>query len=175
MGRASEVTLPEIKQKMKELEALGLYGSMEFPVGLEKLESKIKWNSYYSEVMANAGNPLASHRIQVRSSLEERTSNGMMAQRPVVCEMSGTFSNLPLGSFKKGDPIDQDTTIAISAIKLSIDGAVILDIDIPANVYKVNGVDILAKFKQNLGLGQGVSRGDIPVSSDLGDAGLIIM
>ena len=41
LGRAREIELPEVTHQMAEHEGMGLYGSPEFPSGLEAMEASI--------------------------------------------------------------------------------------------------------------------------------------
>ena len=53
LGRAEEVELAFPKAKMVDHKGLGMFGTGEFPAGIDKLEAKLKWISVYEEVMAN--------------------------------------------------------------------------------------------------------------------------
>ena len=152
LGRAEEVQCPVIKHKFTEFKALGLVGSPEFFSGIEKMEAKIKWNSFYDDVLGLVANPINAIQLQVRSSLETYTSSGRTAEQAVVCYMTATPKDFPLGNFKQHDNVEMETNFSITYCKLEIGGLPILEIDILANIYKVKGVDILAQYRANLGI-----------------------
>ena len=52
LGRAEEVELAWPKAKMVDHKGLGMFGTAEFPAGIDKLESKVKWSSIYGEVLS---------------------------------------------------------------------------------------------------------------------------
>jgi len=66
--------------------------------------------------------------------------------------MRGRHEEIDFGNAKAGD--DTETTVKTiwSYYKLSIDGEVIIEIDIPGVKEIVNGVDMLEKHRANLGL-----------------------
>lgn len=152
LGRAEEVNLPSIKHKMVEHKALGMVGVAEFFAGIEKMESKIKWNSFYPEVMKSAANPLQTVSIQVRSSLESYTSQGRTQEVPVVCYITAAHKDFPMGNFKQHDNVEVESNLSVYYCKLDINGETIMEIDVLANIYKVNGEDILAQYRANLGI-----------------------
>lgn len=82
MGRAEEVTLPKVVTKFVEHQGLGMHGTLELPVGLDKMEAKVKWGNVYTEVLRKAANPYESRTIMVRSSAEIYTNQGRIAEFP---------------------------------------------------------------------------------------------
>lgn len=151
LGRAEEIQLPQIKHKMVEHKALGMVGSAEFFAGIDKLESKIKWNSLYTEVLKKAANPFKSVQIQARASLETYNSMGKLAEVPAIAYISGTFKEFPLGTFKPQDNAEYETTMSVNYAKLVVAGEEIFEIDVLENIYKVGGIDVLAVYRANIG------------------------
>ena len=50
LGKAEEVKLPDVNVVMQEHKALGMFGKLNFPAGIDKMEGEIKWNSFYEDV-----------------------------------------------------------------------------------------------------------------------------
>jgi len=151
LGRAEEITLPQVKHTMSEHKALGMVGKAEFFSGIDKLECKIKWNSYYPDVMKKAADPFKAVQLQARASLETYTGQGLTRQVPVVVYLSGTFKEFPMGALKQHDNVELETTMNVLYAKLVVDGQEIVEIDILSNIYKVDGQDILANYRRNIG------------------------
>lgn len=151
LGKAEEVTLPDIKFLMVEHKALGMVGSAEFFAGFEKLESKFKWNSLYSDIVKKAANPFKAVAIQVRGSLQTYSDQGLVSEVPVVAHIKGIFKNIPMGNFKPKDNPEFETSMSVNYAKLVEDGQDIYEIDVLQNIYKVGGVDVLAQFRANIG------------------------
>lgn len=151
LGRAEEINLPQIKHKMSEHKALGMVGSAEFFSGIDKLESKIKWNSLYPDVLKKAANPFRTVQIQARASLETYNSQGKIQEVAAVAYLSGTFKEFPLGNIKAGDNAEYETTMSVNYAKLTAGGEELFEIDILENIYKVGGIDVLAEYRANIG------------------------
>lgn len=152
LGRAEEINLPAIKHKMVEHKALGMVGAAEFFAGIEKMEAKIKWNSFYPDVMKGAANPFQTVNFQTRSSLETYNSAGRIEEVPVVCYMTAAYKDFPMGNFKQHDNVEVESNLSVYYCKLEINGEVIMEIDVLANIYKVDGNDVLAQYRANLGI-----------------------
>lgn len=151
LGQAEEVSVPEIKYSLSEHKALGLVGKMEFFSGIDKLECKIKWNSFYKDTLVKFADPFKSLQLQVRSSLEEYGATGRTAQKAVVVHMTAQNKNFPGANFKQHDNVEMESTLGVTYYKLVIDGQNIVEIDVLANIYKVNGVDMLSTYRANIG------------------------
>lgn len=152
LGRAEEVNLPVIKQIMSEHKALGMNGKFELPAGVDKLEASIKWNSFYRDTMLKAANPDTAVNIQCRSSIKTYGSSGVLSEVPCVVHMTAQFKDFPLGNFKQHDNVELTSALNVTYCKLVIDGTDVLEIDVLANIHKVAGTDILAKYRANLGI-----------------------
>lgn len=151
LGRAEEINLPQIKHMMSEHKALGMVGKAEFWSGIEKIECKIKWASLYPEVMKQAANPFKTVALQARASLETYTGQGRTAEVPVVVFLSCAYKDFPLGNFKQHDNAEFETNLSCYYAKMVIDGDEVFEIDVLENIYKVDGEDVLATYKENIG------------------------
>jgi P2 family phage contractile tail tube protein len=152
LGRAEEISLPDIKFKNAEHKAIGMVGSMEFFSGIEKMEGKIKWNSFYAEVLKKVADPTKQISLQVRASVETYGSGGRLEQKPLVVFLSIQAKNFPAGNFKQHDNVELETSFNCYYMKQEFNGEEIVEIDVLSNTYKVNGVDLLATYKNNLGI-----------------------
>jgi P2 family phage contractile tail tube protein len=152
LGRAEEATLPIIKNKMSDHKALGMIGELEYAAGLEKMEMKIKWNSMYPEVMKKTANPFSSTSLQIRSSIDVWAGGARTEQKPLVVYITGQFKEVPLGTFKAQENVELESSVAVTYCKLEIDGETVVEIDVEANIYIVDGVDLMAQYRQNLGI-----------------------
>lgn len=152
LGRAEEINLPGIKAKMSEHKALGLIAANEYFSGFEKLEAKIKWNSFYEDALKASANFVATSKLQVRASLEVYESAGRTAQKAVVAFITGQFKSFPEAGFKQNDNVEASSDLAVTHYRLEIDGVEIVEIDTIASIYRVDGVDLLAEYRDNLGI-----------------------
>ncbi len=151
LGRLEEFKLPTIKFKMNDHKALGMVGTIKLASGIESMEGDVKWNSFYQDVWGGLLDPFSPVQLQVRGNLETHTSQGRIAQVPYVVFLTASFSEVPLGDFKQNDKAGFDSKFYASYIKQQVNGKDVLEVDVMANIYKVNGVDKLDLYRTNIG------------------------
>ena len=151
LGKAEEFKLPTVKFKMADHKAVGMIGMIKLPSGIEALEGEIKWNSFYADVWGRVLNPYAPVELQARGNLETHASNGRIAQVPYVVFLTAAFFEVPLGDFKQNDKAEFQSKFHANYIKQRVNNIDVLEIDAMANIYKVNGVDQLDAYRQNIG------------------------
>jgi uncharacterized protein len=153
MGRAEEVTLPDVMPKMVDHKALGMVGELELPGGLQKMTAKIKWNAIYPDAMKLTHNVYDAVRLQVRANVETFEGGSRTAQVPAVATLTVTPKKSGGLVFKPQDNVEREDEFNVTAYRLEIDGEEIIDIDIMNNIWQVDGVDQLTTYRRNLGLG----------------------
>lgn len=151
LGRAEELELPQVKHKMTEHKALGMVGTAEFFSGVEKMTCKVKWASFYPEVLRKAANPFRTVQLQARSSLETYTGQGRVAEVPVVVLLTAAYNDFPLGSYKQHERGTPESNLSVYYAKMEIDGNHIFEFDVLNNIYKVAGADVLTTYRLNIG------------------------
>jgi P2 family phage contractile tail tube protein len=152
LGKAEEIKLPDVQAKMVEHKALGMICTIELPSGFDKMEGDIKWSSYYPDVAAASANPYAFLPLQVRCSVETFGAQGRVAQKPLVTFLTVAFKKNAAGTFKQHDNAEFPNSFSVFYIKQVFDGQDVLEIDVLSNIYKVNGVDMMADYRANLGI-----------------------
>lgn len=151
MGIAQEIELPKLNFKMVEHQALGMFGLVEYPAGVDKLEAKIKWNAYSTEELGAALNPFSTASLQIRASVEVYGPGGREQEIPLVVYMKGQFKTIDLGNFKQHDNVERESMFNAQYVKVELNGVAKLEFDALSNTFKVNGVDVLQTYKTNVG------------------------
>lgn len=152
LGKAQEITLPDLKFQMAAHNALGMFGKVELPAGLEAMEATVKMNGIYKEFSKLMADPFTARTLVVYSNQETWSGGGRTAQEQVVLTLVGTSKSTPLGAFKQHEPVDSSGVLAITAAKLEVAGETVFDVDVLNNIFKVNGTDLLADYRANLAL-----------------------
>lgn len=152
LGMAEECDLPVIKWKQSEQKGLGLVGTIELPTGIEKLETKIKWNSFYADAMVKMANPTQTVNIQLRGNLETWTPDGLQDEVPYVVFLKVLSKDFPTGNIKQHDNAEFESMLNTLYVRQEVNGREIVEYDPLANIYKVDGVDMLLNFRNNLGI-----------------------
>jgi P2 family phage contractile tail tube protein len=152
-GQASEVTCPEITPVMSEHNSLGSIGTLKtFAKKFEAMEATIKWNYAENDVMKLCSNFNKPMDIMVRSNKSVFDSGMEVIEMPVVVYMKGIPTKHTSGTYKSGEGTEGETTFSVHYFKLEVDGEEIVEVDIRNNIYKVDGEDLLAEYRQNLGI-----------------------
>jgi P2 family phage contractile tail tube protein len=151
LGKADEMTCPELVTKMTEHKALGMIGMIKLDTGFEEMKGKIKWNSIYDDIAERTVNPRRSYQLQVRGTVERHSAEGLIDEVPMAIFMTVKFNKTPFGMFKQHEAVEIETEFTCTAIKQVVDGKVIVEVDFYSNTFKAGGVDIMANYNANLG------------------------
>jgi hypothetical protein len=150
LGKAEEIKLPDVTAKMNEHKALGMIGTVELPSGFDKMEGEIKWSSFYKDVMAKVANPFKFVALQVRANVETYGAQGRIEEKALVTFLTVAFKKNPGGTFKQHDNAEFPTSYSCYYIKQQLDGQDVLEFDAMSNIYKVNGEDMLANYRNKV-------------------------
>ena len=153
IGVAKELTMPTMTTTQRDFAALGMMGKTQLPTGMDAMEGSIVMTAPNPEFLRLAANPTATHQLVCRGSLENfDAAVGRVAQIPYVLTMAAMFKDLNIGGFTSGEANEPEVAFNCHACKLEINGQVVFDYNAYSNVFKVNGVDVNATFRTNLGL-----------------------
>lgn len=150
MGRAEEITLPDLQPKMVDHKALGMVGEMELPGGLTKMSAKIKWNAIYPDVMKSTHDPFTAANLMVRTSIETYAAGSRITQAPAIIHLKGTWKKSGGLSFKPQDNVEMENEMNVFAYRMIVASVEIVSIDVMSNTWKVMGEDKLALYRINL-------------------------
>lgn len=151
LGQCSNVELPTVTQKMTDHVALGMVGGFQLPSGVEPMEAKFAFNALYSDAFVKIANPNETVNVQVRASLETYEAGGKTGSQAAKVQLRGQFKTVPLGNYKQHEPVELEAMMNVHYCKLTIGTQVIFEYDANANIYKVDGVDILAQYRADIG------------------------
>lgn len=151
LGKAAEITAPEIEFTMDEVTGLGLFGTIKLPSGMEALEAEMTWNSFYPEVAARSRNPFKSAQLMIRSNLQTFDAAGLEKEVPMVTTMTGTFGKDALGGFKPKEKAEFSSTFQVNEVRQVADGRELFYYNAFTNTLRVNGQDVLSQMRKNIG------------------------
>lgn len=152
LGTAREVEVANLEYEMVDSEILGLFGSPMFPGGLNEIETTITWAAPKVESLLAIANPFKMNQWQFRGSVEVYDSTGKTKDIPIVMFCNGLVSESESWNQSKLEAFESETTFQTFYLKQQLDGRNILEIDVLANILKVDGVDVMAQWRQNLGV-----------------------
>lgn len=150
MGEVPEVTLPKLTRKMEEHRSGGMNGPVKTDLGMELMEMEWTAAGYMRAIYEQWG--AAKHDavlLRFAGALQADDDDAVQALEVVA---RGRHEEIDPGSAKAGDATEFKVKTALSYYKLSIDGAVLVEIDFVNMVEIVGGVDRLADIKAALGV-----------------------
>ena len=151
-GLTAEITLPNITAMMGDYTGLGLFGSTALFTGVEKLEGSIKFNTTNAVILEHFGKLSKSTQMQCRSVKRIQDANGITAAIPVIWELTIQMKSVPMGTTIKAQELASfEAEFVCNSLKCTENGVSILEIDVAANIYKINGVDEWASVNSILG------------------------
>lgn len=150
LGKVESVDLPDLKFIFEEHKAMGMVAKLDLPtMGVDKLEGKIKFNSLYPDVAVEMS-PFGYTQLQVRSSINEHSADGIIRQRSLVTTLSMCPKDWKFGKVEQHKNVDKEIDISVIYIKQMLDGKEIIEFDALANILKIGGKDMLAEYRANI-------------------------
>ncbi len=150
VGKALEVEVPKVVDKVTEHQTLGMIGPVELFQGVEKMELKIKWGAFHKDVLSTFS-PTKANKLTIRGAQHVYQESSVAGVRQVRCVAIGRVKDISPSTIKAGEG-DVETTFAIDYYKKTIDGVDVVEVDVPNYIYKVNGEDVYADVRTALGL-----------------------
>jgi uncharacterized protein len=151
-GTVEEFQLPDVKAVFAEHKALGMIGKIDLPSGIDKVEARLKFNAPYASAMKLSADPFTVRRMQFRGNLETYQGQQRTAETAYKVDISASFRNIPAGSMKQHDNVEMETMLNVTYVKITIGTEVIMEYDALNSIYIVDGVDLMAQYRANLGI-----------------------
>ncbi|MCF9034707.1 phage major tail tube protein [Acinetobacter nectaris] len=152
LGQTGEVTLPKLAAKLENWRGGGMLGNVKIDLGLadEIIEMTWKLGGIDPLILSQFGAAtVAAYGLRFAGSYQRDDTGETSAVEIVV---RGRHEEIDFGNAKAGDDTEQTIKTIWSYYKLTIDGKVMIEIDIPNLIYNVNGKDMYAEHRKNIGL-----------------------
>jgi P2 family phage contractile tail tube protein len=151
LGRIKEFMIEDPKFKTADHSAIGLFGTLEFPTGMDKLTGSLTWASQY-DTKALFANPFVNIKVQIRGSLETYDSTGRTTEVPYEIDATLAIINNTGVNARQHENMEPKQSFNLYYIKEQINGVDITEIDVMKNIFNVSGSDVLSKYRANLGI-----------------------
>ena len=150
MGKVGEAVLPKLTRKMEEWRGGGMNGPVQMDFGTEALEMECTYGGLMRRVLQQYGHKRHDGvMLRFAGAYTAEDADQVDAVEVVV---RGRYKEIDFGTGKAGDDTAFKTVLAVSYYKLTINGEVLIEIDIMNLVEKVNGQDLLADIRRALGV-----------------------
>lgn len=150
-GIVQSITLPTLTRKIEEWRGGGMDGPVGIDMGMDGLMTT-QWTvgGLVESIFDNFGSARIDAEILRMTGSYERDDVDEASAVEVV--MRGRHTEIDMGDAQSGENTEHQVTSTLSYYKLVIDGTTKIEIDIPLQVFKVNGEDRLAGRRQRLGV-----------------------
>ncbi|MBU3890099.1 phage major tail tube protein [Methylosinus sp. KRF6] len=148
-GSGEKCNLPKIKKKTEEHRGGGMLAPRRIALGFEAFDFEADLASFDPQVLALVG--LYTGAKGVAFGVRGYLDGDQNSEHTAILQMRGEVIECDPGAWEAGKKAMLKFKTALDALKLTIDGSVIWDIDIENGVYSVGGNDPYARVRAALG------------------------
>jgi uncharacterized protein len=148
-GQANNVNPPKLTKKTEEFRGGGMNMPVKLGMGMEAMDADFSMIQFSKDVLSLFG--LAEGQyipITLRENLESYDGTAT----PVIHVMRGQITELDQGTVEAGAKPDIKVSMNLNYYKLQHGDTVVQEIDVINMIHIVNGVDVLAEQRANLGM-----------------------
>lgn len=149
MGQVRSVTLPKLARKMEDYRAGGMDGTLKLDTGADAMEMSFSAGGYLREALRKFGATSVGAVMLRWAGAYQAEDTGNYDAVEIVAR--GRYSEIDRGDAKPGDTTEHKFTMQVSYYKETVNGVPLVEIDVPNNVFIVDGVDILAQQRAAIG------------------------
>lgn len=152
MGVASSVTLPKLTRKLESWRAAGMDGAAKVDLGMGDDGIQLEWTlGGLDLVVTKQYGAVSANGIGLRfAGSYQQDDTGETV--PVEVVVRGRHEEIDMGEAKPGEDTEHKITTACTYYKLVVNGEVVIEIDVLAMIFVVDGKDMLEAHRRNIGL-----------------------
>ena len=149
LGMGDEMTLPDFEASSETISGAGILGEVDDPtVGyFGNQEVEIPFRVLDQEAM-DMMDMTKAVQLTIRGAQQTTNSAGDIEYRQMRVVIRGRAAKFSPGKVKAGAAMETKVTLTMLYILIELDGKSVLELDKFNEVYKVNGVDVLATIKE---------------------------
>jgi P2 family phage contractile tail tube protein len=149
----ADVQLPELEAMTETIKGAGIAGEVDSPVlgHYGSMTLVLNWRTLVAPIAWLSRQEV--HALDLRGvSQVMDAASGTYQKVPIKVAVRGTPKKTTLGKLDVGAPTESSNEIEVFYIKVSLDGADVIEIDKYNYIAKIDGVDVLAEVRKALGL-----------------------
>ncbi len=149
----ADVELPSLEYMTETITGAGIAGEIESPtVGHYKsMTLKLKWRTFSVPAAALAGPALQQLDLRGSAQLLD-VASGKFIQQAIKVFVRTAPKKGSLGKFEAGKPMDSETELEVVYLKVWIGEDEVIEIDKLGMICRIQGEDLLADVRANLGM-----------------------
>jgi len=151
-GVVSSITLPKLTRKLENYRGGGMNGSAQVDLGLDDDALSVEWamGGIDERVLSQWGSAkIAGVPLRFAGSYQSDDTGETVA---VEIAMRGRHKEIDFGDAKQGEDTETKISTVCTYYKLTMGGKDLIEVDTVNLIEKVNGVDVLAEHRKNIGL-----------------------
>lgn len=149
LGMGDEMNLPDFEPSSDTVSGAGILGEIDDPTigyfGNQEMEIPFRVLDREAIDMMDMTKAV---QLEIRGAQQTTNSEGDIEFRPMRVVVRGRGGKFSAGKVKAGSTMDSKITLTVLYILIELDEKPMLELDKLNEVYKVKGVDVLAKVKE---------------------------
>lgn len=152
VGQVASVTLPTLTRKLEAWRGGGMEGPVKADLGHGDDGLQLEWTlGGWDLTSLRQFGAVKVDGVMLRfAGSVQRDDTGEVSAVEVVAR--GRHEEIDFGDAKSGEDTEHKINTALTYYKLSVDGEVLIEIDLLNFVYIVDGDDLLAEHRKAIGL-----------------------
>jgi uncharacterized protein len=144
-GQVAEMAMPKLAEKLESWRGGGMLGEIDISMGIEKLETEIKFGGLVPGVLSGFARPGAG-AVQLRfvGAYQGELSGAVSAAELVL---HGRYAEIDPGTAQAGSKNETAVKASLVYLKWSINGRTMIEVDMINNVLVIDGIDRMAEIR----------------------------
>lgn len=147
VGVTGEVAIPDFEALTETISGAGILGEIETVVAgrFGSMAQEIPFRVANADLFKMV-DPTTPMELTLRGAIQYNiVANGAVDYVGMRVVFRGRTKKLAIGTVKQGGPMDSSIGLELTYVLIELDGETKVELDKINGVYKVNGVDLLAK------------------------------
>ncbi|WP_315782402.1 phage major tail tube protein [Bradyrhizobium sp. SZCCHNPS1003] len=149
IGESPEFQPPEINIEVEEYRGGGMDGTVEIPMGIEKIEFDFQLHTWDEQIWQNLGYGPGSLDVPVTFRGYMLTAAG--GEKGVIIETRSLIKSIKPGKATPGKKVEMTINLCANYYAHYIDNNLVTEIDVFNKITNIGGVDKTANARQILG------------------------
>ena len=150
-GMVKTFELDNIKAQTEKFESLGMLFNKDVPTGFDQMEGKMEFAGPAPDFFYQAAFPWETTAFVLLGIMTDKSLPGATANKQFKAELIIRPKDIGVGKFENQKLTMFERAFMIDKLTISFAGVEQLAIDSENNIYRVNGVDKWAAYRQMLG------------------------
>ncbi|WP_316200890.1 MULTISPECIES: phage major tail tube protein [unclassified Bradyrhizobium] len=149
IGESPEFQPPEINIEVEQFRGGGMDGTVEIPMGIEKIEFDFQLHTWDEQIWQNLGYGPGSLDVPVTFRGYMLSAAG--AEKGVIIETRSLIKSIKPGKATPGKKVEMTVNLCANYYAHYIDNSLVTEIDVFNKITNIGGVDKTANARQILG------------------------